>query len=247
VPEREYFSLRYAVPGFIIILIIVGLNYSPIVETLKPSGPSDIFGVVISFLSLFAGSAIGFLVAQFWFGWFNWRRIDAKRVYKRHLQIMKDKFRWRPENDLEDKDNASVLSAVLDYMLLYEKDNNKWGYCQRKWDIYHILSCSLISLIIGFSIGLPLRIAFNYWIFSSSSILDFSALNTQTKTDVLLFMFTLLSVIVFLILVFLTRRQIFNEYHKMLDIFVNHMAGNEKFLKELKDTFPDHFEDKKKS
>jgi hypothetical protein len=77
-PGRDYFSLRYAVPGFCFILITVGLNFLPIKIIIEAYGASDIFGVVLSFISLFASSAIGFIITQFWFAHFHHKHHDAK-------------------------------------------------------------------------------------------------------------------------------------------------------------------------
>jgi hypothetical protein len=113
--EREYFSLRYAVPGFTFILIILGLNYSPLLSILRASGTTEVFGVFLSLLSLFAGSAIGFLVAQISYFYFHWRRIYSS-AFKSLENAAKEKLGFNPKAKGKEKD--VMLSAILDNILL---------------------------------------------------------------------------------------------------------------------------------
>lgn len=65
--ERQYFSLRYAIPGFAFILILIGINFVPLLKFLEEIPAfKDSFGAFLAFFSLFSGSAIGFLISQFW-------------------------------------------------------------------------------------------------------------------------------------------------------------------------------------
>lgn len=239
-PGREYFSLRYTVPGFIVILTIVGMNYSPIVDLLRIEETSNVFGVVLSFLSLFAGSAIGFLVAQFWFGYFNWQRLDAKRIFRDFEGLMQKKLGWKPDAPERDKTRDSTLSAVMDYMLLYEKDENKWGFCQRKWDIYHILSCALVSLIFGAFLGLLLRVFLNFFFYGIFLFPSLESLNIE-KPDLFLFVFALVCSGGFSALIWIMREGVFNEYKRMLRIFITRIGSKADFIKDLEATFPKYF------
>ena len=64
--ERSFFDWRTALPGYTFILIILGLNYSPLFEIFKSQGIQSTFGAILAFLTLVSGSAIGFLVSQVW-------------------------------------------------------------------------------------------------------------------------------------------------------------------------------------
>lgn len=239
--SREYFSLRYAVPGFSLILVIIGLNFYPIFEILKESVTNNVIGIVLSFLSLFAGSAIGFIVAQIWFAWFTGLKLDYKRVFKHFEKDVETHFGWAPSNKVEDKD--STLSAVFDYMLLFEKDKNRWEYCQRKWDIYHIMSATLVSLIFGVGVGLILRVTLSLYFLEETSLSWAPIASMPIQTDFLLFVFTLINVFAFTIVIYVARRQIFNEYNRMLRILIVHMGNKPEFIKELKDAFPGYFKE----
>lgn len=70
-PEREYFSFRYAIPGYTFLLLVVLINYIPLLTILRATGAGQVFGAFLAFLSLFTGSAIGFLVSQFWWLYFS--------------------------------------------------------------------------------------------------------------------------------------------------------------------------------
>jgi len=248
--DREYFSLRYAVPGFAFILIVVGMNYKPVFDILKGTDSSEVLGVFLSFLSLFAGSAIGFLVAQFWYSYFHWRRIYAL-VFKHHETLMEEEFSFKSGTHGKDKD--ITLSAILDYILLSEKDEKYWKYCQRRWDIFHTLSCTLVSIKSGMITGLILRIVLvisfvgkglgdllSYATYQPL-LEQFQTLTTEMKTDALLFVFTLVSAVALILVVIYGRMQVFNEYHKILEILIRKKAREPNFKKELREAFPSFF------
>ena len=93
--------------------MITGLNYGPILTILTNTKIGD-FGIVLSFLSLFASSAIGFLVSQLWHTHFHRIRVYAK-VYQNVLKDMETKLDWKPKQP--EKDSDIKTAAVLDYML----------------------------------------------------------------------------------------------------------------------------------
>ena len=94
---RDYFSLRYGVTGFTFILIIISLNYYPIIQVLKSNDAVGDFGLVLSFLSLFASSAIGFFVAQFFFFKFHWRRSYLK-IFEKSDDALEARFDWKKKS-----------------------------------------------------------------------------------------------------------------------------------------------------
>jgi len=59
--ERRYFSLRYTVPGYTFILLVIGINYVPLIEFMKTTGAPEVFGAILAFASLLTGSALGYL------------------------------------------------------------------------------------------------------------------------------------------------------------------------------------------
>lgn len=233
--SREYFSLRYAVPGFSFILIIVGLNFLPMYDILKALGTTEILAIILSFLSLFTGSAIGFLFTQIWF----WR-YHSKRIYApilKHLEKpMIENLGWRPGEYTEDKEVA--MSAILDYILCDEKENKFWQYGQRRWDIYHILSCTKVSLLIGYCVGYIFRII---WLILFRNDLINSPIFI-VKNDLILIILTSIFVSIFYLVISNERGQIFNEYYKMLEILLTKKRSDICLIKRLIDVFPAYFE-----
>ncbi|MFB3890103.1 MAG: hypothetical protein ACE14S_11475 [Candidatus Bathyarchaeia archaeon] len=235
--------MRYAVPGFIFILIIVGLNYSPILAIVKDSGANDGLSIVLSFITLFSGSAIGFLISQVWFLYFNARKLDSTRINNNFEDAIQKTTGWIKKkwsksmlwNDKE-KERASAMAAIIDYLLLTEKNEEKVNFCKRKWDLYHSLSCTLVSLIMSAVLGVLLRgyahcsffESFWKWIIGGSFFGENLAnvnkycldlLNQSLAIDYLLFGFTLVAVLFLSILIVFVRRQVFAEYYQMFRLF----------------------------
>lgn len=244
--SREYFSLRYAVPGFVFILIVVGLNYYPIVEILKGQGTTEVFGVVLSFLSLFAGSAIGFLIAQVWFLIFHYRRGYTKWlrpleddlaqnmgwIGKKALREKIEKMDKKEAEEYKKKRDVAMASS-LDYTLLTMKDSDLWKFFQRKVDLFHIMSSTLISLIVGIVVGFISRL-FIQFIFYGNWIEPFfvqATLTLQAKTDILLFSITLISAVFFIWVLRYLRNEVFFEYHPVIKLMIN----SPNFLKKLEE------------
>jgi hypothetical protein len=242
--EREYFSLRYLVPGFSFILIIVGLNFFPIFDFLMKVGGEagineNMFGIVLSFLTLFAGSSIGFLVSQIWFLVFNSFRGEAK-IYGPLEGAMEKYLDWGPRGTgKRDKDIA--LSTILDYLLLADKDEKKWKFCQRKWDLYIIMKCTLTALAVGLILGLGLRAFLNWSIYGTCMCANlglpfqFSTLSALSKADVLLFGFTMLIMPICFVVIFFIAKQVFRNYYKMMELFISRVDND--FKKDLKKVF----------
>ncbi len=232
--NRDYFSLRYAVPGFSFILIIIGLNYLPIFSFILRSDTNNSgLGIVLSFLSLFAGSAIGFLISQVWFLWFNALKLDSRRINKHFEDVISKTTGWKQKKWLlksilrrngEERERASVMSAIIDYLLLTEKDEERLNFCQRKWDLYHLLSCTLVSLLMGLGLGLIFR------------FLIFGGLLSGTA-DGLLFKFTLVAVVILSFLIFFVRRQVFDEYYQMYRLFFTQRNIDENYKLILRTAF----------
>jgi len=211
--EREYFSLRYTVPGFVFILVVIGLNYSVILNIVTRQGMTDVSSIAVSILSLFASSAIGFLISQIWFSIFHKKRIYAKILQKHGIEdAMKKSFGWNKDKE-KSKERDEIMGTSVDYILNYvlKTDQcNLYRFFQRKIDLYHTMSSTWISLIIGLIVGLPLRVC-----------LYFSGYPFDLKIDYCLFGFTIGATIFFFMLLTYLREEIFFEYHPMLKLLFN--------------------------
>jgi len=155
-PERTFFNVRYTVPGLTFVLLIVCINYNPILATLPERQLT--FGAFVAFLSLLSGSAIGFVISQVWWtiwhtgnGNYGWRGKPGKpiRALQKKFGITKCP---------EDRAKAVV---VLDYVLHAEDIPERlFDYRKRRWDTYHALSAQTTAILMGLGLGWLFRFLF---------------------------------------------------------------------------------------
>ena len=163
--DRDYFSLRYAIPGYAFILVLIATNYRPFIEIALNSGLDSVFGAFLAFISLFTGSALGFLVSQIWYMWYNHKggvfgipqMQKVKEELKETLGIKFDESNSKSTNEETD--------VILDYILNDDDNLSRWRYIQRRIDMYHTLSCTAISLFLGLALGFCLRIYYEGVVF----------------------------------------------------------------------------------
>jgi uncharacterized protein YacL len=242
--DREYFSLRYTVPGFVFILTIVGLNYSNVLSFLVEEGKIEVFGLVISLISLFASSAVGFLIAQIHFLWFHKMRDYAKILKRNDIEtFMQRELGWKTKDkltemmkskDFEKKRDYS-MGASLDYILLKSGNENIIDFLRRKIDLYHTMQSTLVSIYIGLIVGLIIRLL-------TIKSLSFNSMNLDNT----LFISTLIAVILLIIfLYFLSHDEILFEYYPFIKLFICSKDAK-KIITEpnFREVFKDYFEDK---
>lgn len=183
--ERGYFSLRYAVPGFTLILLVLGINYAPLTVLLNNLNNVD-FGTFLAFFSLLSGSAIGFLVTQIY--WFLFQKkkgilgIDKPKLFgdygpefpgdygpeetfeeyrpeKIVIKVLCEKYDLNEDtlSDITNENEQRKLVAVLDYISHSEGDNRRFTLMTRRWDMYHLLESTRYTLGIGTFFGGILR------------------------------------------------------------------------------------------
>jgi len=228
--EREYFSLRYAIPGFTLILIIIGINYVPLLKIMEITRLESAFGAFLAFLSLFTGSAIGFLVSQVWWCWLRWRRIILN-VFKPMEDTLITKCGFKPPRKKDEE--QKVVSAILDFLLLKTDSEKFWKYAQRRWDMFHVFSSTLVTMIIAYILGIILRIYYEFSIFQGS----FKVCNTGFLAEVGAQVFVLLCVITLVLLILWARGYVFDEYVFILNALIEDPELNKELLK----AFPDYF------
>jgi hypothetical protein len=166
--ERQYFALRYAIPGFAFILLIIGLNFVPLLKFLEVTKFSDSFGAFLAFLTLFSGSAIGFLISQFWWLWWQ-HHFGILRVkqYKESLKAFLEKFEFR-EKDLDlylkslTAEEKRQFHTAVDYVSHYKAEKETLVIAERRWDMYHMLSATKIALFWGLLSGVVFRLYYQF-------------------------------------------------------------------------------------
>jgi hypothetical protein len=169
--DRDFFSLRYAIPGYTLILVIILLNAVPLFEIAKDNSISLIFGAILAFVSLFTGSAIGFLVSQIWMWYFNSiGGIFSVKGSGRVKDMLVRKMEPIKVKEVKRKD----LSVILDYSMSQDKDKDIMKSLINRVDLFHLLSATVFCLGIGLALGIGLRTYFEVVIFNGSVFRDWT-------------------------------------------------------------------------
>lgn len=202
-PERQYFSLRYAIPGYTFILLIIGINHAPLLAILPGTGFATVFGAFLAFLSLLSGSAIGFLVSQVW--WWRFQKdigiLGLEEFKKTSYRALSETFDLE-ESQIEGYPKRKLV-AVLDYVTHYDADKGVLGLSQRRWDMYHVLSSTSYSMGIAVGAGIICRIILEFTVFNGA----FSIIcNVAALIEAVVLAF-LLALVTFLLLVLRKQRR----------------------------------------
>ena len=105
---REYFSVRYLIPGSTFLLPILAYNIFPLYDFLKASQVSvSLFGAILAVLG---SPAVGFLVSQIWW---KWRQFDEQPWKIGGAKLLADKLSL--PSDEKNLRNKAVI--VYDYVL----------------------------------------------------------------------------------------------------------------------------------
>jgi len=193
--ERQYFSLRYAIPGYTFILLVIGTNYVPSLKILTTLGFESAFGAFLAFLSLLSGSAIGFLISQFW--WWRFQRnvgIFGVKQFKEAIRVLCDKYEIAKPKNVGEKRR---LLAVYDYVSHSEKREKVFILAQRRWDVYHVLKSTFHTLWIGFSVGILCRFLYQSFLSEPLHTIAFEdlipILSKNVEPMVLVFIFVIVA------------------------------------------------------
>jgi hypothetical protein len=171
--ERDYFSLRYAVPGFVLILILLITNYIPLLEIIRRAGIDSALGPLLGFVLLFAGPAVGFLITQPWLVWYSYRGgvLGIEDLSGRVLRLeLMNKFGMKEEASDKNRKGKRQIGAIFDYILnTYEKDGAVCRYIREGIETYLTLSCTAISIFSGLMLGLFARIYYEISLFGENA------------------------------------------------------------------------------
>lgn len=214
--ERGYFSLRYAIPGYTFILLVIAINHVPLIKILEMTKGSEILAAFLAFLSLFAGSALGWLVCQFYWWWFQRHYgILGIKEFQKTLNTLVKKYRLG-KPDQWDKDTKWKVLAVFDYLShsVQEEEENLFEFQTRRWDMYHLLSSTYHTLWIGVAIALPLRLYLEYFFVQPLYEIPFQGIIWNPLENAELVALVAIFVIVASLTVILTRgkQRIITEY-----------------------------------
>ena len=157
--ERHYFDLRYTIPGFAFVLTIIATNHVPLLRILELGQVSEVFGAFLAFLSLFSGSAIGFLVTQAW--WWYWQNhfgILEVDTYNQAVDAFCKKYEIK-KPECNSKKKREFITAI-DYVMRSKIDESIKAIltaAERRWDMFHTLTSTYLALLSGLVIGLLSR------------------------------------------------------------------------------------------
>ncbi len=248
-PEREYFSLRYAVPGYSFLLVVISVNIWPLILVLRGI-QTDIFGAFLGFLSLFAGSAIGFLVSQFFYFRFD-RNKTPFRI--RELADLTDVLvkSTKVDKNLEKlKSSKDDIEAVTDFLfnISAEKNQQFVRYSERRWDMYLLMSSLLWSLGVGTFSAVAVRAYFEIVFFKNPlamerlNFVEFAKwVQSINRIEPLTWIFAAIAILVLARVLLGQRHRIMMAYHPMLEGFLRYAAQDTHYKAGLAQAFPEYF------
>ena len=164
--DRSYFSLRYAVPGYSFLFTLFMINIFPFYSSIIGRGIELTFSASLGILSLFGGSAIGFLISQVW--WYIFQRrgaifsdfLDRNKARPPVQRLMEKYHLINPKNVENTQQQRQRVVNVYGYIKHSELERGMEkivNYTTRRWDMHHVLSSTRISLIIGTILGIIIR------------------------------------------------------------------------------------------
>ena len=174
--QRSYFERRTAIPGFTLILIVLAINYVPFSKILVGDSNQELWGLLFTVLTLLSGSAIGFLVAEASWWWFQGKGaqfadLNNSKKSRKPIATLIEKFNLN-QRAKKNEDKQKIL-AVFGYVAHYElgvtdesvgKEKRSRSevveYTIRRWDLYHLFSAEMASLLIGLLMGWASRIIY---------------------------------------------------------------------------------------
>ncbi len=174
ISERGYFSLRYAIPGYTLILLVIGINLNPLLHIKPIVGNIPAFGVFLTFL--LSGSAIGFLVTQVY--WWRFQRkvgiLGVDKLKKPMISALATTFNLDEKKLLAIccEDEKRKLLAVLDYISHSDKRKSLHTLVERRWDMYHLLASTEHTIYIGTIFGGITRVIDGHLLSKSCGIPD---------------------------------------------------------------------------
>lgn len=159
--EREYFSVRWAIPGFILILIVGAINYVPIlaflrmISTTKSSSDTILEAFLTILPFLLSGPGLGFLVSQIWFK----RNDPILRRKEFHSLVKYLREECLGLHRVPDKKNQRlrIMEAFSDFAIYVSPDEELLDYAHRRWDMCVLLGSTLWALIMGLAAGELIR------------------------------------------------------------------------------------------
>lgn len=155
--ERTFFSLRYTIPGYTFLLILILVTMPKLLVLFTASLSTDLIGMFLGFL--LSGPPVGFLVSQIWYVLFKsdclmksgfWRTLCLSKgmdVQKERREFLRSKYNLKEQYHQE--------LTFSDYLhTLLGKTGDPWrDYTERRFNLMHILGSSFFSAIFSTVVG----------------------------------------------------------------------------------------------
>jgi len=210
--ERGYFSLRWAIPGFILILIVGAINFVPLLAFLRliPATSSsdqilDAFLTIVPFLV--SGPGIGFLVSQLWFFWFYRKGgIFEKKEFKPLARYLRENYLRRNDGRCE-REQCLFMEAFSDFAVYLRPNESLLDYAHRRWDMLVLLGSTYWALIMGLVAGWLIR------------VISGISVDIQTR-ELHLQLLLLFLVVVFIVVTYCQRRNVWSQFSAMYEALI---------------------------
>lgn len=193
--ERAYFSFRYTLPGYTFLTMILLINIELLISQMKKF-PEVIpfFGIIIAFISLLSGSAIGFIISQLWYLIYNYP-MKSREILRarRHYQRLMPLIRFT--------DDDTDLISIMAYILTYKVDNRITSYINRLNDMINSLASTFSAMFLGLCFGYIYR---------------FGTLRTFRDYDLIIIGFS----IFFMLILYANLRVVWKEHDYMADLIL---------------------------
>lgn len=231
--ERMFFTLRYALPGYIFLLAVVSMNWTILCSLFFSEELGAMFTALFVFLYLLSGSAIGFLVSQLWYTFFNYRLFGKYGVLPEVTKILRDRYKKSLKKEID----VHKLHLYSDYIQRLHVDKEMLMYAERRWDLIHLFGSTIFSLPIGLLIGF-----YFYYVIAGiqpNELVQIIASNISYISPL-----ALLIIILYVCMLFGLKRALKESSIARLMLIkeVLHKHKEKKLPIELNDIFPECFE-----
>lgn len=153
--ERVFFNLRNTAPGFTFILLLLAVNIKFLLKFFMnlnlPESLVTILGILLGFITLASGGAIGYLISQVWYFlsqkiWFDKLYVDSQ------ISELLKKQKVKPDKE--------ILLLFSDYLHHTWPKKEIRTYIERRWDLLNILGSTMVTIPLGLFYGYVIRFIF---------------------------------------------------------------------------------------
>lgn len=219
--ERTFFSLRYALPGYTFLLMLILVSYPSLIKAEIIVQDSTLVATFLVFFSLLGGSALGFLTSQVWYAYHIKFRMTKYGVLPEMIRFLRKTY------DLTEEKDYYVVFADYVHRL---SDDKTLIYTQRRFDLMHIFGSTLVALIIGSVVGLLVRFeSFSMNVTLENAIKSISSISLNSHEITTYDAGVILTFAFLFILLLFGLRHVSKEHSMAFDFSVRKVVNTGKF------------------